>query len=647
MAVDLFADVDGDLATTADQAVIAAGQAVSIPSGSTDGAVAAEWNTAAAVSATYWLLARSTGSADAPARAPGRVTVNVPPRLTIAHPASDLVAARGGFAAIRYADDDPDDDAATQLFADVDGDVATTGDQQALTGVRPEQGGATQEVVSELAGMPEAAYFVVGIASDSVHAPVSTRGPGKLEVKNVAWAKRAGGSGTDRAVGIAALAAGSALVAGQMSGAATFGAGEPNETTLVSAGALDLFVARYAGDGTLAWAKRAGGTSDDTGLAVAAFPDGSCVVAGLFLGATIFGLGEPNQTILESRGAIDAFIARFAGDGSLVWASSAGGASNDIAVAIAALPDGACVATGLFGGAALFGAGEPNQTELVATGSFDVFVARYAADGSLAWAKRAGGTGGDEGLAIAARSDGSCAVAGEFSGTARFGVGEANETRLDAAGSADAFVARYAADGSLVWARHAGGPGLDRVLGLAVLADGSCAASGRFEDAATFGAGEANETRLAAAGAADAFVARYGADGSLAWAKRAGGTGADEGFGVAALADGSCVAAGEFSGTATFGAGEDNETRLVAAGSFDAFVARFARDGTLAWAKRAGGQEHDSAREVAADADGSCVLAGFVYGEATFGAGESRETVLVPAGDGDAFAARFNADGGF
>src|SRR5262249_22259351 len=81
-------------------------------------------------------------------------------------------------------------------------------------------------------------------------------------------------------------------------------------------------------------------------------------------------------------------------------------------------------------------------------GHEDVFVARFRPDGTLAWVKRAGGTGSDPALGIAATPGGSCWVTGSFEGTAIFGPGEAGERVLDSSGLGDAFVARYNADGS-------------------------------------------------------------------------------------------------------------------------------------------------------------------------------------------------------
>ena len=62
----------------------------------------------------------------------------------------------------------------------------------------------------------------------------------------------------------------------------------------------------------------------------------------------------------------------------------------------------------------------------------------------------------------------------------------------------------------------------------------------------------------------------------LLYARRAGGTVLDAGFGVAADASGNSLVTGYFWGTATFGAGEPNETSLSAVG-IDVFIAKLAR----------------------------------------------------------------------
>jgi hypothetical protein len=176
---------------------------------------------------------------------------------------------------------------------------------------------------------------------------------------------------------VAALADGSALVAGRITGEVIFGRGETGETTLRSDGnppSSDVFVARYNANGTLAWAARAGGDSPDVAASVAALGNGSALVTGTFEDRAVFGAGEPAQIALESRSAAhtDLFVARYHPDGTLAWAQRAGGDANDTAAAIAAMPGGGALLAGHFWGSADF-AGET----LTSAGPGDIVLGRF------------------------------------------------------------------------------------------------------------------------------------------------------------------------------------------------------------------------------------------------------------------------------
>ncbi|MCX6645371.1 MAG: hypothetical protein NTY09_03300, partial [bacterium] len=126
--------------------------------------------------------------------------------------------------------------------------------------------------------------------------------------------------------------------------------------------------------------------------------------------------------------------------------------------------------------------------------------------------------------------------------------------------------------------------------GITTLSDNSTVVTGWFYGTATFGPGESNQTVLTSAGGADIFIARYNPDNTLAWAKRAGGpSGFDGGNGITTLSDNSTVVTGTFYLSSTFGPGESNQTVLSFTGEYDIFIACYNPDGTLAWAKCAGG----------------------------------------------------------
>ena len=85
-----------------------------------------------------------------------------------------------------------------------------------------------------------------------------------------------------------------------------------------------------------------------------------------------------------------------------------------------------------------------------------------------------------------------------------------------------------------------------------------------------------------------------------------------------------------FSGTATFGAGEANETVLTAAASVTCSWQSTPRNGTLLWATSAGGVGQDVGSGVATRPHGGAYVTGVFEGTATFGADEANETVLTP-----------------
>jgi hypothetical protein len=326
-------------------------------------------------------------------------------------------------------------------------------------------------------------------------------------------------------------------------------------------------------------------------------------VAGDFQGIATFGIGGSVVSSLTSQGATDVYLLRMEPNGGLRWARRDGGSLTDLAAAVVNFADGSCLLAGSFSGSATFGAGEPNATTLISAGDADVFLARFASDGGLVWAKRAGGAGADRALAAAVLSDGAVVLAGDFTLNATFGAGETGVVALIAAGFADIWTARFSADGTLAWARRAGGPGYDTAAAIAALPDGSIAIAGSFATQADFGG-----VSIAAAGQDDAFLARLGGDGSFSWTRAAGGAGFDAANSLALLSDGTLAMAGIFTGS---------------------------------------GAQLDSARAVSAVGDASFVVCGSFSASMTLGAGDPKQSSLVSSGSLDLFVARFNADGRF
>ena len=227
------------------------------------------------------------------------------------------------------------------------------------------------------------------------------------------WAKQAGGLMGEAGLGIAVDDDGKSYVTGAFTGTATFGASEFNETTLVSNAWNDIFIAKYDSSGNLEWAKQAGNPTatfaNDEGLGIAVDGSNNSYVTGYFNGTATFGEADA-AIVLTGAGEDDIFIAKYDGDGNLVWAEQAGGDSSDEGLGIAVDGLGNSYVTGQFQGSATFG-----TTELTGAINGGMFIAKFDSSGIAVWAEQAGGmTGSATGVGIAANDAGDSYVGGNL-----------------------------------------------------------------------------------------------------------------------------------------------------------------------------------------------------------------------------------------
>jgi hypothetical protein len=406
--------------------------------------------------------------------------------------------------------------------------------------------------------------------------------------------------------------------------AATFNAGQPDEQVLaLPDGESEAVLAHYEPDGRLRSLR-----ADPLGMArgrIHLMPDGSSFVSG--------GGGFAAGSVSTPDDA-DVFVARFGADGTAEWASSAGGeAGMATATALAAWTDGSVAIGGTLEGTLELGVGEPNQTRLAANGE-EIFLARYAADGALVWAKRAIAAPYLPSWKLAAAPDGGLLIYGALENVTTFNPGLGDETMLQ--GGNIGFVVKLDAAGDLRWARaFEQTTGMNGVSALAAFDDGSIVVTGAFDRMLPLG-----DTVLAAIGSdfpgrtqfPDLFVARLDADGEVTWARREGGEVWDGGNQVLALDDGAALVAGSYTNTVVFGEDERAETMLdTPVNESTAFLAVFEADGSLRWVRQG------VAGQVAARSDGSIAIAEGFMGTQTLFAGERAETTLASAGSWDVY----------
>jgi hypothetical protein len=302
----------------------------------------------------------------------------------------------------------------------------------------------------------------------------------------------------------------------------------------------------------------------------------------------------------------------------IVWARKAGSGESEQGRAIATDTTGNVYVTGYFSETTSFGA-----TNLVSSGTEDIFVAKYNPGGTLLWARRAGGNEYDEGRGIAVDGSGNVYVTGLFQSTATF-----PGTNLNSGGASDVFIAKYNTQGTLLWARKAGGNGYDEAYALAVDTAGNAYITGAFEGTATFG----SVMLTNASGSIDIFVAKCDSNGTFLWARRAGGAFDDAGNGLALDAETNVFVTGFFSTNAAFGS-----TNIIAPGlAADIFIAKYDVSGALQLVRQAGGANQDSGQAIAVDATGHILVTG------QFRAAASFSGTNITGSGADIFVARYD-----
>ncbi len=389
---------------------------------------------------------------------------------------------------------------------------------------------------------------------------------------NLVWAKNIGGIGNDDIREIEVDASGNIYVSGRFGSTADFDP-DAGVFNLTSAGGNDVFFAKYTSNGSLIWAKSIGSTGDDRVRGSILDASGNLYISGHFNGTVDFD-PDAGTTNLTSAGGADTFFAKYASDGSLIWAKGVGGTSNDESYSITLDNSGNIYIAGEFSGTADFDP-DAGTTNIISAGGTDAFFAKYDNNGALLWAKNVGGISNDRANSIAVNTSGVVYLTGYFIGTADLNP-DAGTTNLSSAGGQDIFFAKYATDGSLIWANGIGGTDNDRGVSIALDNSGDLYITGSFQLTVDFDPSSAT-TNLISNGAPDVFFAKYRSNGTLVWAKNVGGSLGDYGNSITLDAVGYLYVTGDFRNTVDFNPGAGT-TNLTSLGVNDIFFAKYSQN---------------------------------------------------------------------
>jgi hypothetical protein len=447
-------------------------------------------------------------------------------------------------------------DVVRDMARDADGNLLTVGDFEALGDYDPGEGVFNLETAGQ---------------EDVFISKLDANG-------NFVWAKRIGNNQEDWGYGIATDAMGNVMVTGSFVLTVDFDPGDGIFEMTATPQGRDAFILKLDPNGDFLWAKQFTGISDEIGYDLATDADDNIYITGIFRNTTDF---DPGPGVFELEmvdSGRDAFIAKLDADGNFVWAKRFGSEDHEDPRGIAVDDEGNAMIVGYYDETIAFEQGT-DTLEFSSNGDYDIFLAKFDADGEFLWAGSIGGIADDRGLAVDMDLDGNALVTGFFERDPDFDVPVdfdpgPEEFILVSGGDSDAFVLKLDPEGEFLWAKHLDGVTSSEGRSIATDEMGGVYLTGYHVGGTDFDPGEGS-FELDWAGGEDVYVLKLDAEGNFNWAAPLAGDFIEKGNAIAVDPSGEGIyTAGEFSGTTDFepGDGVFNLTSFGSTGAFNIYV---------------------------------------------------------------------------
>lgn len=369
------------------------------------------------------------------------------------------------------------------------------------------------------------------------------------------------------------------------------------------------------------WAVSAGdGSNVDQCYGIATDSQGNAYWAGSVRGTSEFGCGT-----ITTGSNTAGVLAKYDAAGNCLWVRSVLVTFDDaLAYDIAIDAEDRIYITGSYNGSAVFS----DDITLDSYVGDDIFLARYDADGTCLWARRAGSSSNDEARGIAVSPDGDVFITGFVGGfTVRF-----DPLQITNNNQRQVFVASYDSTGTLNWAKISTGLGQSKSARSISVANGRLFVTGQF----SFAVGEFDGLPISTtSNSGKAYVLACDLDGNALWANSYG-SGDHEGMGISADTLGNVFMVGRLWGSMFL----PDDTLVSVSSNDDFMILKFDADGNYQWGKSTGSTQRDLSWRAAADGQGNAYVA--VQYNATvdfFG------TTLSSAGGEDIAILKMDGDG--
>ncbi len=383
------------------------------------------------------------------------------------------------------------------------------------------------------------------------------------------------------------------------------------DSTYTANGDNDMFLAKFDPYGNVIWVETFGGPQLDRIYGIDAGPDGSVFVTGY--GKITFN----RPPAAGSRHARDIIVARFDAQGNRIWGLALDGDVFSEGTDILGNELGECYISSRMETRSFF-----NNDTLVGNGAEDGMVAKFGTTGNHLWSVAMGGTMDDEYYAIGMDGNENLVAGGYFQGTATTG----GQT-LNGVNGEEACLVKMDSSGNVLWAVEFTGPGDEKITGVRCAPDGSIYFCGVFDGSINVGG-----TNLTATNSQDIFYGKANPNGSVVWAKKAGGSSLDFVEDLEIDAEENIYIGGFYFGT--FEIGNNNVT---SGGADDLYFAKIDSTGALILFETSHYFDTRDIFGIGADAQQNILLCGSYIGQLEFGT----DTVQSVQGSMDLYVGKY------
>ena len=335
----------------------------------------------------------------------------------------------------------------------------------------------------------------------------------KFDANNqLQWQKTYGGSDDDRGVD---------LIQTSDNGFAVIGKSKSSDLEVSeNAGFDDFWVSKLDSSGAIIWEYSFGFAGSDTPYSIIQTNDNGYLLSGVLDVSASNGQGD-RKLILSRHAGGDFWVIKLNASGVKQWSNYYGGSFTDTAYdAIQTEDDGYII----------IGSSDSDDVDITNNlGSYDFWILKISATGTLVWEKSFGGSEIDEAYGISQAADGNYLI-----------VGDTRSNDLDISqnnGAADLWIIKITPEGTLLWEKTLGGSSFDVGRSVSKTQDNGFLIAGSSRS--TDGSLTSNK------GQNDAWIIKINSSGNLVWQKTIGGSNVDFFYDAVELKDQTIIAVGD------------------------------------------------------------------------------------------------------